>query len=109
MLKVRASWANVGNDTNPYTLTDAYTASSSYPGSYQIPAALANYYIKPENIESYEFGLETMFFHNRLGLDVAYYNSSTTNQICERHHGLYHRFVVAPSQLRWRSATAVWK
>ncbi len=81
MLKVRASWANVGNDTNPYTLTDAYTASSSYPGSYQIPAALANYYIKPENIESYEFGLETMFFHNRLGLDVAYYNSSTTNQI----------------------------
>lgn len=81
MLKVRASWANVGNDTEPYTLSDAYTASGAYPGSYQLPSGLANYYIKPENIESYEFGLETMFFHNRIGLDIAYYNSSTTNQI----------------------------
>lgn len=81
MLKVRASWANVGNDTEPYTLSDAYTASGSYPGSYQLPSGLANYYIKPENIESYEFGLETMFFHNRIGLDIAFYNSSTTNQI----------------------------
>lgn len=81
MLKVRASWANVGNDTEPYTLSDAYTASGSYPGSYQLPSGLANYYIKPENIESYEFGLETMFFHNRIGLDFAFYNSSTTNQI----------------------------
>ncbi len=81
MLKVRASWANVGNDTEPYTLSDAYTASGSYPGSYQLPSGLANYYIKPENIESYEFGLETMFFHNRIGFDIAFYNSSTTNQI----------------------------
>lgn len=81
MLKVRASWANVGNDTNPYTLTDAYTASTTYPGSYSLPTSRANYYIKPENVESWEAGIEARFLMNRLGLDLAFYNSSTTNQI----------------------------
>lgn len=81
MLKVRASWANVGNDTNPYTLTDTYSASSTYPSSSLLPTTAANYYIKPENVESWEAGVETMFFKNRFGFDVAFYHSSTTNQI----------------------------
>ncbi len=81
MLKLRASWANVGNDTNPYTLVDGYTAVSAYPGSYTLPTERSNYYIKPENVESYEVGIETKMFENRLGLDIAFYNSSTTNQI----------------------------
>lgn len=81
MAKVRASWANVGNDTNPYGLLDAYSASSTYPSSYLLPTSVANYYIKPENVESYEVGIETMMLHNRFGIDVAFYNSSTTNQI----------------------------
>lgn len=81
MLKVRASWANVGNDTSPYTLTDAYSASSTYPGSYTLPSSRANYYIKPENVESWEAGIEAKFFMNRLGIDLAFYNSRTTNQI----------------------------
>ena len=81
MLKVRASWANVGNDTNPYTLTDTYVASSTYTSSYLLPTSAANPFILPENIESWEAGLEFMFFKNRLGLDAAFYNSSTTNQI----------------------------
>lgn len=81
MLKLRASWANVGNDTSPYSLTDAYTASSTYPGGYTYPTNCSNYYIKPENVESWEGGIETMFFMNRFGFDVAFYNSSTTNQI----------------------------
>lgn len=81
MLKVRGSWANVGNDTSPYTLIDAYTASADYPGSYELPTSRANYFIKPENVESYEVGIETRMFQNRLGLDLAFYNSHTTNQI----------------------------
>ncbi|MDE5923533.1 MAG: TonB-dependent receptor, partial [Muribaculum sp.] len=32
-------------------------------------------------VESWEAGIETMFFMNRFGFDVAFYNSSTTNQI----------------------------
>ena len=81
MLKLRLSWANVGNDTDPYTLTDTYDRSATYPGSYSLPSDIANYNIKPENVESWEFGLETMFFQNRFGLDVAVYRSSTTDQI----------------------------
>lgn len=81
MLKIRGSWANVGNDTSPYTLNDAYSASGTYPGSYTVPTSRANYFIKPENVRSYEAGIETRFFMNRLGFDIAFYDSSTTNQI----------------------------
>ncbi len=34
-------------------------------------------------MESWELGLEARFFQNRLGFDVALYNSSTTDQIVE--------------------------
>ena len=81
MAKVRLSWANVGNDTNPYTLEDAYSASSSYPGGYSLPSSIANYNIKPENVESWEVGLELMFLKNRFSIDAAFYNSRTTDQI----------------------------
>lgn len=81
MLKVRASVASVGNDTDPYGLVDSYTASTTYPSSYTIPTSALNYYIKPENVKSWEAGVETMLFHNRLGIDAAVYHSSTTNQI----------------------------
>ena len=37
--------------------------------------------IKPENVESWELGLDARFLRNRLGFDLALYNSSTTNQI----------------------------
>lgn len=80
MMKLRASWANVGNDTNPYSLIEAYTASS-YTGSFALPGTITNPMLKPENVESWEVGLETKFLVNRLGLDVAYYDSKTTNQI----------------------------
>ena len=37
--------------------------------------------IKPENVESWEVGLDARLFKNRLGLDVALYTSATTDQI----------------------------
>ena len=81
MAKVRLSWANVGNDTDPYTLLDAYSASGDYPGGYSLPGGISNYNIKPENVESWEVGLEMMFLKNRFSIDAAYYDSRTTNQI----------------------------
>lgn len=80
MLKMRLSWANVGNDTSPYSLNGTYS-NTSYSGGYTLPGTLTDYYIEPENVESWEAGLETRFFMNRLGFDIAFYNSSTTNQI----------------------------
>ena len=80
MLKARISWANVGNDTSPYSLYDVYSTTDYY-GSYHTPTSVLNANIKPENVESWEAGIETRFFMNRLGLDLAVYNSSTTDQI----------------------------
>jgi TonB-linked SusC/RagA family outer membrane protein len=78
--KLRLSWANVGNDTGPYSL-DQYYSSSSISGGFTLPATIPDPMIKPENVESWELGLDAKFFMNRLGFDIALYNSSTTNQI----------------------------
>lgn len=46
-LKVRASWANVGNDTSPYQLLNYYN-NSSFTGGFNMPTNKANYNLKPE-------------------------------------------------------------
>ena len=79
-LKVRASWANVGNDTSPYQLLNYYN-NSSFTGGFNMPTNKANYNLKPENVESWEFGVEGRFFDSRLTFDVAFDDATTTNQI----------------------------
>lgn len=81
MLKLRGSWANVGNDTDPYQLIDTYALNGDYTTSYQLSSSLKNYNLKPENVESWEVGLEAKLFHGIWSFDVAYYDSKTTNQI----------------------------
>ncbi|MDE7443439.1 MAG: TonB-dependent receptor, partial [Muribaculaceae bacterium] len=69
-----------GNDTTPYSLDNAYL-TTDYTGGFRISDVLMNRLIKPENVESWEAGIETRFFHNRIGFDAAVYTSSTTHQI----------------------------
>tara|TARA_R110002049_G_scaffold207188_2_gene377690 strand:- start:15731 stop:19000 length:3270 start_codon:yes stop_codon:yes gene_type:complete len=78
--KLRFSWANVGNDTSPYSL-DQYYGTSSFPGGYLLPGTIPDPLIKPENVESWETGIEAKLFKNRVSFDFTYYYSSTTNQI----------------------------
>lgn len=82
-LKVRASWAQVGNDTDPYRLSQVYGFSKLNGNT--IYASLPNtqpfYDLKPEETTSWEGGFDFRMFKNRLGLDVTYYNSNTVNQI----------------------------
>ncbi|MDP4239503.1 MAG: SusC/RagA family TonB-linked outer membrane protein [Bacteroidota bacterium] len=80
LLKLRLSWANVGNDTNPYSLAQCYS-STSFPGGYTLPGTIVNPKIKPENVESYEAGLDGKLFMNRLSFELTFYRTSTTNQI----------------------------
>lgn len=82
MLKVRASWANVGNDTYPYRLEQTYS-NSIFLGGYKLSNMINNRDIKPENVESWEFGVDARLFKNRVGVDVTYYNTVTTDQIIE--------------------------
>ncbi len=77
--KVRASWAQVGNDTRPYQ-TDRYY-DRIFGNSFTNPTQLFNAELKPEITASYEFGLDLRLFKSRLGLDVAYYNNNSRNQI----------------------------
>ena len=82
-LKLRASLAQVGNDTDPFAFTQTYSRSEPF-GSSQIygeTASLANLNLKPEISSAYEFGTDIRFLNNRIGLDVTYYQSRTKNQI----------------------------
>lgn len=82
MLKVRASWAQVGNDTDPYK-TAAYYSTSEFSGSLQMPSTLFNANFKPEISTNYETGLDFRMFKNRLGLDFTFYYNQTKNQILD--------------------------
>ncbi len=84
LLKIRGSWANVGNDTGPYQLYSYYNlASDGYLGLTQLsrPGVRFNPDLKPENIESLEVGLEGSLLDNRLFFDLSLYSISTTDQI----------------------------
>lgn len=85
--KLRASWAKVGSDTDPYQLALNYsTATFSYPGATigMINNTIQpNKDLKPTMTTSYELGLEMKFFHNRLSLDVTYYNQNSRDQIIQ--------------------------
>ena len=84
LLKVRGSWANVGNDTATYQLFGYYTvASDGYLGLTQLgrPSVKFNPDLKPENIASLEFGVEGSMFLNRIFFDIGLYQITTTDQI----------------------------
>ncbi|EPR71645.1 TonB-dependent receptor domain-containing protein [Cyclobacterium qasimii] len=81
--KVRAAYAEVGNDTDPYSLTNVYNPATAW-GSIQSKTEsnrLANAYLKPERTSSVEFGMDMRFLKGRLGLDFTYYDNRTKNQI----------------------------
>ena len=82
LLKIRASWARVGNDTAPYRVAN-YLQSTGFPGTISIPSAKANTNLRPEIVSSWEVGLELRMFKNRLDLDVAYYDAVTKDLISQ--------------------------
>ncbi|WEK19398.1 MAG: SusC/RagA family TonB-linked outer membrane protein [Candidatus Pedobacter colombiensis] len=93
--KLRASYANVGSDTDPYQ--GAYTYApiaaafaqygygSTFPFNgvlaFSSPATIPNLTLKPQNQASFEVGTELRFLNNRVNLDFTYYNSKTSDQI----------------------------
>ncbi|MEO9873154.1 SusC/RagA family TonB-linked outer membrane protein [Ekhidna sp.] len=82
-VKLRASWAQVGNDTNPYQTAGVFNASTPYSGqpTFSEQSTIPNANLLPEKTTSIELGGEVRLFKNRLLLDVTYYNALTQNQI----------------------------
>lgn len=80
--KLRASYAEVGKDIPPYATIPLNS----------IPLGQSNFAkptfgvkegetLRPERQKSFEIGTEWRFLGNRVGFDLTYYNSKTTDQI----------------------------
>ncbi|MBB3699702.1 SusC/RagA family TonB-linked outer membrane protein [Flammeovirga yaeyamensis] len=93
--KVRASYAQVGSDPNPYSQTLNYSVITQDVINGQ-PAGsigsinnrgddnfvgLVDPNIEPEKTTSIELGADLKFLNNRLGVDITYYNAVTSNQV----------------------------
>ena len=92
--KIRASWASVGKDAPPYSLesyydqaafSDGWTPGIPFPVDgvvgYSNSYILGNPQLKPEKVNSTEFGVELKFLNNRIGIDATYYASKSLDQI----------------------------
>jgi TonB-linked SusC/RagA family outer membrane protein len=83
-LKVRGSWARVGNDTDPYQLNTVFQGNPNKFGG--LPQfTLGNNQLlpdlEPEITESVEAGIEAGFLDGRATIDLTGYSKETRNQI----------------------------
>ena len=81
--KVRASFAEVGNDMDPYQLYNVYTMGTdpkSRP-TLNSGSTLFDDTVKNELIKNWEIGADIRFLDNRLGIDFAWYKMNATNQL----------------------------
>ncbi|MDH5034560.1 SusC/RagA family TonB-linked outer membrane protein [Chryseobacterium cucumeris] len=78
--KLRASWAKVGIDSDPYLLDNYYTASN-ITGSVVAPTTFNNPTLKPEKNTNIEAGMDFSLFKNRLNLNLTAYQNFSENQI----------------------------
>ena len=86
--KLRASWARVGNDTNPYAINQGYNVGTIQTNSGNIytngfSRTMISPNLKPEQKRSYELGSNIEFFNSRLGLDFTWYKENTFDQILD--------------------------
>lgn len=83
--KLRASWAQVGKDTNPHILGATFVSPSIFPLNGQVGFSKNSTFgdptLKPEQTTSIEFGTQMAFFNNRLSFDMTYYKSNAADQI----------------------------
>lgn len=81
--KLRASWAQVGNDTNPYQTTGAFVAQTPFSSqpTFSNSNTIANANLKPELTSSFEVGADVRLFGDQVRFDISYYNALTKDQI----------------------------
>ncbi len=80
--KVRASYAEVGNDPIPgrlgYKIIGS-TLATGYPTGYNSTIYEDFDNLKPERTKSWELGMEASLLKNRISLDVSLYKTNTTD------------------------------
>lgn len=99
--KLRASYAQLGKDNDPYLLTNVFipaevgdgypnsTVTGPFPGAdgvtlvpaYTLGNQSGNPNLKPEKSSSWEVGTELTLWKDRINIDFTYYNMIYSNQI----------------------------
>jgi hypothetical protein len=83
--KLRASYAQVGNDLAPYQLLNTFNIGKDPNGN--TTAGRNNILLDPnvrsELINSLELGTEMRFLQGRIGLDLSYYKTNATRQLID--------------------------
>lgn len=79
--KLRASWAKVGKDTDPYSLVNIFVISPNFLGqpTGSVNTRFFDPNLKPEFTKEVELGMELGLFKNRANLDFTWYNRNSTN------------------------------
>lgn len=87
LAKVRGSWAQVGNDTNPYSINQAYgfgiveLPNGNNIFTNTLDKVMKSKDLRPERKNAWEIGLDFRTLDNRINLDATYYKENTTDQI----------------------------
>lgn len=83
MLKLRAGVAQVGNDTNPYSLLNTLGNNEAWGGITRLSKSgtILLPDLKPEISTSYDLGLDLTLYHNKLRFSGTYYKVENRNQI----------------------------
>ena len=77
--KIRANYAEVGNDTSPYNVFSSYNLGDPFDGNglASNPSAFNNLDLKAEITKSTEFGIEASLFNSRVTIDASIYSQTT--------------------------------
>ncbi|HEY4287855.1 MAG TPA: SusC/RagA family TonB-linked outer membrane protein [Puia sp.] len=82
LLKLRASYAEVGNGTGFNQLKESpYIGPGGNGGFLYVDRVLKDADLKPEKTRSYEAGLDVGLFKNRFTAEITAYKTNTVNQI----------------------------
>lgn len=85
--KVRASMAGAGGGTDPYQLILNYSLFGQGHNGSALgridQTSVPNSQLKPLRTNEFELGVDIRFFEDRLGIDYAYYNRETRDDIIQ--------------------------
>ncbi|TZF85961.1 SusC/RagA family TonB-linked outer membrane protein (plasmid) [Pedobacter sp. BS3] len=92
--KLRLSYAQAGNDADPYLVYQTYSQANPSDGTrgeiifpyngingFLLSNVLANSDLTPEKVTETEIGTDLRFFRNRLGIEFSYYDKVSKDQI----------------------------
>jgi hypothetical protein len=80
--KLRSSYASTGKGPlSPYIIDYSFGSVTTTGGGYALGVTGNNFKLKPEISKNLEIGGEFKFVHNRIGVDIAWFNNKVKDNI----------------------------